>query len=252
MNCVALQPPYPALAFPPLARATINEIHDNTQAPLALVAGCALATMSLAAQNVVDVRRLNGLVSGCSVYMLAICDSGDRKTSVERHFTSPIFAFQAEMDAEHKKALHDLKSARSVWEVEKKLLERMLIKATLKVEPVDDIRLRSIKHAKMEPIEPRRIKVIYNDVTPSALLHAMYVNSQSAGLIDDEAGRIISGPMVHDLPLLNKLWDGNEVQVDRRSTESFSLRQARFTVSLLVQNGPFAKFLEKKVMRLVV
>lgn len=90
-----------------------------------------------------------------------------------------------------------------------------------------------------------RIRLIYNDATPMGLVIGLSRNSRSAGVIDDEAGRIFSGRLVNDLGLFNKLWSGSPVSVDRRS-ESFLVRAPRLTVSWMVQPAVYAKFHEKK------
>jgi hypothetical protein len=43
---------------------------------------------------------------------------------------------------------------------------------------------------------------------------------------------------------INELWDGTKlIRVDRKTSESFSIRDGRLTVSVMVQCGPFTQFL---------
>jgi hypothetical protein len=90
-----------------------------------------------------------------------------------------------------------------------------------------------------------RIRLLYSDVTPQAYLFGLWLNSRSAGLVEDEAGRIFSSRLVDDLGLLNKLWDGRDVTVDRR-TGSFKLRAPRTTINWMVQPEVFRQFMERK------
>lgn len=94
------------------------------------------------------------------------------------------------------------------------------------------------------PIKPA-LRVLYSDTTPQAYLFGLRYNSRCAGLIEDEAGRFFTGPMLGDLGLLNKLWDGRNVAVDRR-TASFVVRNPRSTLHLMVQPSVFREFMEKK------
>lgn len=89
------------------------------------------------------------------------------------------------------------------------------------------------------------IRLIYSDVTPAAFTSRLYDNSRSAGLCEDEAGRIFSGRLVEDLGLLSKLWNGSDITVDRKH-ESFKLRAPRCTISWMVQPAVFKKFMERK------
>lgn len=90
-----------------------------------------------------------------------------------------------------------------------------------------------------------KIRLIYSDTTPAAFLAGLRDNSRSAGLCEDEAGRIFEGRLINDLGLLNKLWDGRDVTVDRKH-ESFRIRAPRCTVSWMVQPAVFGKFMERK------
>lgn len=79
--------PYPANALPPLLRDAVREAQAFVQAPTALVACSALAALSLAAQGLVNVRRDHQLVGPVSLYLLAVADSGERKTTCDSIFS---------------------------------------------------------------------------------------------------------------------------------------------------------------------
>ena len=246
MTDLPIQPWFPVWALPPRIRAAVEESIAVTQAPAALVAGSALATMSIAVQDKVRVRRLDGLVSGCSLFLITVSDSGERKTSVDRMFTKPIVDHQIEKDAEYREESEAFKVSRKIWEIEQKSLAKMLERAFSIGEQTEIFEQALAAHARRKPIEPRKTKYIYNDVTPAAFLHGLHSNSKSAGIFDDEAGRIISGPLVNDLGMFNKVWGGDDIQVDRRTSESFSVRDARVTVSWMLQEPVFARYLERK------
>lgn len=91
----------------------------------------------------------------------------------------------------------------------------------------------------------KKLRVLYNDTTPSAFLKGLSENGSSAGLIEDEAGRIFKGRMLDDIGLLNKLWGGQDISVDRRS-ESFTLESPRATINWMVQPATFSEYMERK------
>lgn len=90
-----------------------------------------------------------------------------------------------------------------------------------------------------------KIRLLYSDATPAGFLYNLYINSKSAGLIEDEAGRIFNSRIVDDLGLLNKVWDARSVTVDRRSG-SFCVREPRATISWMVQPAIFSKYMDRK------
>jgi putative DNA primase/helicase len=79
--------PYPVDALPPLLRDAVREAQAFVQAPMALVVSSALAALSLAAQGLVNVRRDHQLAGPVSLYLLAVADSGERKTTCDSIFS---------------------------------------------------------------------------------------------------------------------------------------------------------------------
>lgn len=73
--------PYPDEALPGILRDAARQAQAFVQAPMALVACSALSTLSLAAQGLANVRRDHQLVGPISLYLLAVADSGERKTT---------------------------------------------------------------------------------------------------------------------------------------------------------------------------
>ncbi len=89
------------------------------------------------------------------------------------------------------------------------------------------------------------VKVFAPNAVCACVFVAVYKHSRSAGLIEDEAGRIFNSRLLDDLGLLNKVWDGRNVTVDRRS-ESFFVAGPRATISWMVQPHIFNKYMERK------
>ena len=87
--------PYPLDALPSGLGEAVREVIDFVQCPMALAACSALSTLSVSAQHLANVRRAEGLTSPVSLYTLAIAESGERKSSVDKHFTTAITAWEA-------------------------------------------------------------------------------------------------------------------------------------------------------------
>ena len=66
------------------------------KAPVPLAASSALSAVSVALQGFYDVERAPGLKGPCSLYMLSIAESGERKTSCDGYFKQALEAWQRE------------------------------------------------------------------------------------------------------------------------------------------------------------
>ncbi|MEX0574256.1 DUF3987 domain-containing protein, partial [Enterobacter cloacae subsp. cloacae] len=63
----------------------------------------------------------------------------------------------------------------------------------------------------------------------------------------DEAGTIFNGYALNELPFINKMWDGAMFTVERKSEPDKLIKDARMTLSLMVQPDVFKKgYLERK------
>src|SRR4029453_7821275 len=71
--------PYPVDALPMAIRRAVEEVQACVQAPVEMVASSALATASLAAQALADVRRNRTLIGPIGLYFLTVAESGGRK-----------------------------------------------------------------------------------------------------------------------------------------------------------------------------
>jgi hypothetical protein len=237
---------YPAEAFPPIALEAIREVQATTQAPVELIGGVALSAMALAVQDLANVRRRANLVSGCSLFVLDIADSGERKTTVQRMFFEPFRTAQAEFEDTFQQLSEKYRTNMEMWSVEMKVLRQKLYKAIEENRYDVDIRRQIADHTRNQPTPPRPCRYIYDDITPADFLFKLHSNTPSAGIISDEVGRIFSSRLVDDLGLLNLAWDGGEVRVDRRTSESFVVKDVRVSLSWLVQEAVFKKFLDSK------
>ncbi|MBC7752518.1 MAG: DUF3987 domain-containing protein [Candidatus Saccharibacteria bacterium] len=108
--------------FPHLMRDSAFEMSSNIQAPPALIASSILAAVSIVCQGLVDVRRPNGLESPCSLFLITIADSGERKTTCDNFFTKPIREFDTNADSEFLVAKAGYEADLIAWESTHKAL----------------------------------------------------------------------------------------------------------------------------------
>jgi putative DNA primase/helicase len=109
-----------------------------------------------------------------------------------------------------------------------------------------ELALRDLEHNKPEP--PRIPRLLYADATPEALAYGLAKEWPSGGVVSAEAGIVFGShgmskdSIMRNLGLLNQLWDGKSLTIDRRTTESFTVRGARLTVALQIQEPTLREF----------
>ncbi len=243
--------PYPVEALPLAIRAAVEEVASFVKAPVPMVASSALAALSLAAQAHADAKRLEKLQGPTGLFILVIADSGERKSTCDGFFTQSISDYEQAQAESAKPALKDHRAAAEAWEAKRggvKEKIRQLAKnnkATTEMESA----LRDLEYDKPEP--PRIPRLMYADATPEALAYGLAKHWPSAGVVSAEAGIVFGShgmgkdSVMRNLGLLNQLWDGKSLTIDRRSTESFSVRGARLTVALQVQEPTLREFFNR-------
>ena len=160
--------------------------------------------------------------------------------------------FEREAEKKAEPALKDYRARMAAWEAKREGLLKAIQKAGR-----DGIELGSsldeqalIKLQHQMPEEPPVPRLLYTDATTEALAYSLTHSWPSAGLVSSEAGAVFGGhamstdTVVRNLALLNQLWDGADFSVDRRTKESFHVRNVRLTIGLQVQPAVIHKFMD--------
>ncbi|MBF0614211.1 MAG: DUF3987 domain-containing protein [Magnetococcales bacterium] len=241
--------PYPLDALPNTIRAAVEEVLGFVKAPIPMVASSALAALSLACQAHIDAKRAEKLHGPVGLFLLTIADSGERKSTCDSFFTKPIRDYEEAQAEAAQPVLKDHNADIGAWEAKKTGIKEKIRqlakeqKATMDMESA----LRELEHNKPEP--PRIPRLLYADATPEALAYGLAKQWPSGGVVSAEAGIVFGShsmgkdSIMRNLGLLNQLWDGTSLTIDRRSTESFIVRGARLTVALQVQEPTLREFL---------
>ena len=242
---------YPLDALPNSLRGAVEEVLGFTKAPVVLVASSALASLSLATQAHVDIKRAEKLTGPSSLFLMTIADSGERKSTCDGFFSKAIQAYEQEQAELAKPLLKDHAAAVSAWTAEREGVLSAIKEAGKKGKSVAALRdiLTQIEHDKPEP--PRVPKLIRGDETPENLAYVLAKEWPAGGVISSEAAVVLGAhgmgkdSIMRNLGLLNILWDGGELSVGRRTTESFTVRGARLTVALQVQEATLRSFFDR-------
>ena len=245
--------PYPIEALPEPIKQAVQEVQRFIQAPTALVANCALSSLSVAIQGHIDMQRADGLRSPVSLYMMTIADSGERKTSVDSLFIKPIREFDQKQAEIAKPLINRYKTDLAAWEAQRAGILQALKQNAANKEPKQSRCLHDdlIELDQNKPEPPKVPRLMAGDATPEALAYRLAKEWPIAGLISSEAGTVLGShgmgkdSAMRNLAQLNVLWDGAQLDIERRTSESFTVRDVRLTTALQIQEATLREFLGK-------
>jgi putative DNA primase/helicase len=242
--------PYPINSLPPTIREAVIEVQSFVKAPFPLVANSALGALSLAIQPHADVRRAETLEGPTSLFLLAIADSGERKTTCDRYFTQAIEAHQAEKIKELEPELTQYKADYSAWEAKRDGILNAIRQAGKTGEDTAEFKFNLRQHEQEMPKPPPIPRIILGDETPENQAYSLAKHWPSSGVISSEAGTILGShgmgkdSITRNLGLLNILWDGGTLSIGRKTSESFTVRDVRLTMALQIQDATLRGFFD--------
>ncbi len=217
--------PYPVERLPPIIRDAVEQVADYVQAPLAMVAGCALSAVSAAVQTQFSVSRDDRLHGPASLFFLTIAQSGERKSTVDKLFMQPLHDWEAHQRKEQKRWERMHRDAMEAWENNGRQGDK----------PEDP------------PIVPRMLR---GDDTAEALV-AHLDKYPIAAVVSAEAGVIFGSHSMkaenaqRNMGLLNQIWDGGPIREARVGRGETIIESVRGTMGLMLQPDVLAKFSEK-------
>jgi putative DNA primase/helicase len=240
--------PYPLAALPPLLREAVAEVQGFTQAPLALVANAALASLAVAGQGLADVERAPKLSGPCGLFLLTVAESGERKTSADGLFLDPVRAWERQQREAMAPELADYRSALASFEAVQDGFKTRLKQLAKSGKSTTEAAATLRDHATLRPVAPRVPRLLRVDATPEALAYGLAREWPAAGIITSEGGLFLGAhgmgreSVMRNLSLQNTLWDGKPLPIDRRTAESFTVSGARLTIAVQAQAGALHEF----------
>lgn len=233
-------------ALPDTIRNAVGEVQGFTKAPVSLVAASALASASLAIQALYDVKRADGLTGPVSLFLLTIADSGERKSTCDAYFTLPHREYEKQQADAAKPDLQTHNADLAAWDAKRAAIINAIRGGKDTTKSEQDLR----ELEKDKPKSPRVPKLLRADETPENLAYILVHQWPSGGIVSSEAGLVFGShgmgrdSIMRNLTLYNVLWDGGTHSIGRRTSESFTVRGARLTVGLQVQEPTLREFFE--------
>lgn len=244
---------YPSEALPDLIKNAVDEVYGYVKAPYPLIASAAIGAISVALQSKYDVQRDPSLFGPCSTFFLTIADSGERKSTCDHFFTKAIKNYESSQSELFKPIVKKYESDLDIWEakvtgIRGKIRELAKDKKSESREQSKDFENQLAELYNQKPKPPKIPRLIYSDATPEALAFSLYKNWPSGAIITSEAGIVFGShamnkeAIMRNLAMLNTLWDGGSLSVDRKTSDSFSVKGARLSISLQVQEPTLREF----------
>jgi len=242
--------PYPVDALPCVIGEAVGEVTAFVQCPVALTACSALAAISTVAAGLVDVRRADKLAGPTGLFFLGVADSGERKSTVDGFFTKQIRTWEVEQEELYKPEMQTWRAADDAWKAERDGLITAIREAKKKGRDTGKDKNELIEHEARKPEPPKVPRLLVGDATSEALTWRLAALWPVSGLLSSEAGVIFGGhamgrdSIMRNLATMNSLWDGQSLSVDRRTSESYTVRSARLTLGLAVQPETIRQFID--------
>jgi hypothetical protein len=225
---------YPAHALGQL-RQVADAIHDITQAPIAICAQSVLGVAALAAQGIADAETLHGRAP-CSLFLLTVAQSGERKSACDRLAMAGVWAFEAELAESHKVELLEHRNRLDIWEA-----RRADIVKSVKGDRDPNAKLADLAALGSKPEPPLDPYIISVDPTIEGIVRNMPNLRPALGLFSDEAGAFIGGHGMNSenrlktMAGLSGLWDGRPASRWRAGDGVTAFPGRRLSMHLMAQ-----------------
>lgn len=237
---------FPFHVLAPSLQEVIQRVHAETQAPIHLIASSLLGTMALSCQDLYDVEPKTNMRYPISLYQMILAESGERKSTVDRRLMQSIRNLETKWETEYQTQISNYQTDLSISEVQYQALRKKLQQDTKKGEDPEKTIKALIHCSNAKPKEPVRKRVVINDITPAAIKRELGTGWPSLVLNSDEAGSILSSELMDNVALLNSLWNGSSIEIDRAGSGSYKIEDARLSCMFMVQPKLFEAYMAKK------
>jgi putative DNA primase/helicase len=197
------------------------------------------------------VRRVPQLEGAISVYLLTLADSGERKTTADNFFSTAIRAYEAQQAEDADPEVKRYDAAIAAWAAEKEGILMAVRAAAKAAQSTEALRLDLFALENNKPKAPRVPRLLRLDDTPEKLAWVLAKEWPAAAILSSEAAIVFGGhamgkeSVMRNLGQLNVLWERGILPIGRRTTESFTVKGARLTLALQIQESVLRRFIDQ-------
>ena len=199
--------PFPVAELGLTLERAVWAIEQRTMAPTELCVSSTLAAAALASQSVGSVVLRSGAVVPLSLFLLAIAESTERKSSVDSIAMAPVKDYECQLAEVYatQKPKYDIENAVWVAQHNKIVSDKRLDRAA------QESQLRELGP---KPIAPKRPRLTVSAATPEALIKTFEIARPSLGVYSAEGAQFLGGYAFskekknETLGIVNALWSG--------------------------------------------
>jgi hypothetical protein len=231
-------PPFPVDCLPSIVADYVKAVAENTQTAIEMSGVLALGVLAIVMQGKAIIQVNNDYSEQLSLYTVAILESGERKSSIIKHFTKPINEYESKYNQDKKNDFAVSKAKKRSLQKRVKYLEDMLAKKFDDVELQAELEVAAKELDDFEETIP--IRLLLNDVTPEKLIEILDkqggrigISSGEGNLFDLLASRNDRGTTLLE-PML-KGYSGDRLTVDRITRDSNTIDNPHISIVVTAQ-----------------
>jgi hypothetical protein len=240
--------PYPVDCLGVL-RPFVEANRYKSQAPLAMCAQSALASVSLAILPHCNVDMPDVGPQSVGEFFLTLGGTGERKDNVDGRATLPISSWERLQEAEYAQAVFDIKSKHEMWQ-----FRRDQIRRALKKDGNEAAAKKKLADNGPEPVVPKRPVILASADTTQQGIVKHLTDHKYIGIFSSEVGALLGGHAwkednrLQASSLLNDLWDAKSIKVLRGGADTIVLHGRRGAMHLLCHPPIFTKLLNDDLL----
>lgn len=241
------QAPYPLHALPADLQALVKEIQQYYQAPIPMIATCALSILSAAGQALADVDIDGTLSKPLSLFTLIVAESGERKSEIDKVLSKPLHEWERQQLEDRADEINAARAEHKAWEAAKRGIEKRIETLASKDQDFSQAKEKLAELEANPPLAPLIPDLIMQDQTPEGMAKALK-RYPSICLLSSEAAVVLGGHGMgkdsasRNQGMMNDLWSGQPIKITRAMAESFSLHGRRLSAGLAVQQSVLSAF----------
>lgn len=234
---------YPVSGTGPLIARASLEHSWNTSTSLELTSVAAVTCAAAVVQDIADVQRPDMMPSPTSVLCIAVAESGEGKSTAAKPFLRTFEQAQEILDAGGaSKTQLDVDTV--IWKEKLGFLRAKYRRLMNEDESTEAIEEEIARHIVGRPGVPTRPRLLYDNVTPTALGRSLPI-WPSAFIASMDAGHVLNGAMGRAFDFLNSVWDGDTIRSETTS-ESWTAYRPRATALLYAQPKPTMRYFRRR------
>ena len=228
-------------------RELVFAVEQQIPAAHPIIVSGIMTCMATAMQDLIKVRMPNGVINPVSLAIGVIGESGDRKTSVLNLLLKPIIDFDNAAEQVFNNQLLDYEIEKRMFKITEKSIQSE-IKQSIKqgagnYKLLEEDLKELYKQAPNMPLLNTRCR---SNTTIPALMRNMSRSSVGQLFVTTEAGGTINNWSMGEIGNLIGLLDGENIKVDRVSTESYEVKNKRLSCAFSLQPQLYEDILSRK------